>query len=249
MTALAALAYSALLAVAPIPATSQTAETKEPPADAFEEIVVTARKDAPPPTLDAVGYFRRYCYEPNRMTGTSASPSDDLEWEPLDEPARQRFGITDAEVPAFGLAKTSRGSALLLKAERYSRPGGLSESHCTLVVMGGDEHARLPQRLSALFGGSGTQRHVGKRDGSPRIAGWEQWLWSAMPARGSKRWREVNAGLRSGGRATWVVVANLRFYDEHDYVMGDLKTRQGPGKALSVMTLVYTTKPGAKAVR
>lgn len=247
MTALAALAYFALLAGAP---TSQTAETKEPSADAFEEIVVTARKDAPPPTLDAVGYFHRYCYEPNRKTGTSASPLDDLEWERLDERARQRFGISDAEVPAFGLARTSRGSTLLIKAQRFSRPGGLAESHCTLVVMGGDEHARLPQQLSALFGGSGTQRHVGRRHGSPRIAGWEQWLWSAMPGRGSKRWREVNAGLRSADRSTWVVVAHPRFYDDNDYVMGDLKTRQGPGKALSVMTLVYTTRPGgAKAAR
>lgn len=249
MTVFTSVAYLALLIGAQSPAASQTTETNKPPADDFDEIVVIARKDAPPPKLDAVAYFRRYCYEPNRRIGKSALPSDDLDWEPLDDHARQRFGITDAKVPAYGLVNTSQGSTLLLKVERLSRPGGLVESRCTMVVIGGDEHHRLPQQLSALFGGSGTQRHVGKQDGSPHIAGWAQWLWSAMPGRGSKSWREVNSVGRSASRATWVVVTDLGFYSDYDYVMGDLKTRQAPGRPLSMMTLTYTTKPvSAKTV-
>ncbi len=249
MSVIDSIAYSALLIGVQPAAALQTTEATQPPDD-FDEILVTARKDASPPRLDAADYFRRLCYEPTRKTGKPAPPSDDPDWEPLDARARQQFGVTDADVPAFGRAATSEGSTLLFKAERLSRPGGLSESRCTMVVIGGDEHRRLPQQLSGVFGGSGTQRHVGQRHGSPRIAGWEQWLWSAMPGRGSRSWREVNARARGASRATWVVVTDLRFYSDYDYVMGDLKIRQGHGRSLSMMTLAHITRPrSAKAVR
>lgn len=249
MSVIASIAYL-LIGAQPAAALQTTEAAQQQPADDFAEILVTARKDASPPRLDAADYFRRLCYEPTRKTGKPAPPSDDPDWEPLDARARQQFGVTDADVPAFGLAATSQGSTLLFKAERLSKPGGLTESRCTMVVIGGDEHRRLPQQLSAVFGGSGTQRHVGRRDGSPRIAGWEQWLWSAMPAHGSRSWREVNAGTRAAGRATWLVVTDLRFYSDRDYVMGDLKIRQGHGRSLSMMTLAHITRPrSAKAVR
>lgn len=225
------------------PVTSQATVIQELSAENFDDIVVTARKGAPPPKLDAIGYFRRYCYEPNRMTGKSALPSDDLDWEPLGDRTRAQFGIIDTEIPAFGLADASRGSTLLLKVERFPKPGGLVESRCTMAVVGGDDHRRLPRQLSALFRGPGTQRHVGAVGGSPRVEGWEQWLWSAMPGRRSKSWHEINSETRGASRGTWIVVTRLDFYNDHDYVMGDLKTRQGAGKPLSVLTLAYTTKP------
>lgn len=238
----AALALATGLQSAAMP----QATVPEPSFHDLDDIVITARKGRPAPTLDAVGYFRRYCYEPNRLTGRSSPPSSDPDWTPLDHHVRAQFGVADPDVPAFGLTDADDGRTLLLKIERLPKAGGLVESRCTMVIIGGADHRRLPGALSALFRGSGTQRHVGAADGSPRLDGWEQRLWSAMPARRSKSWREVNSRGQAAARGTWVVVTDLRFYDDHDYVMGDLKTRTGAGKPLSLVTLGYTTRLAGK---
>lgn len=214
--------------------------TPPDPADGIEEIVVAARPGPLPPLRDAIEYYRAYCFDANRLSGQSAPPVDDSDWQPLDEATRRRFGVTDPASPAFGLADRRRGRTLLVKFERFARPGGLIENRCTLVVIGGRDHAALVGQMSALFRGPGTERHVGAPDGTPRIAGWRQWLWTGMPQRRSRSWRAVTPS-RSAGGGTWVVVTDPSFYDSFDYVLGDLKIRQR-GRPLSVLSFAYTTR-------
>lgn len=211
------------------------------PAEGLEEIVVAAPPGPLPPLRDAIEYYRSYCFDANRLSGRSAPPVDDSDWQPLDEPTRRRFGLSEPDSPAFGLADRRRGRTLLIKFERLAQPGGLVENRCTLVILGGRDHAALVGQMSALFRGPGTERHVGDPDGSPRIAGWRQWLWTGMPQRGSRNWRVVTPSRAARG-GTWVVVTDPNFYDSHDYVLGDLKIRQ-LGSPLSVLSFAYTTRP------
>lgn len=210
--------------------------------DKLNEIVVSRRKGGPPATLDATGYLRRHCFDANRLSGQSALPEDDLSWEPIDDTARAQFGISDPDIPAFGLADEAREHTLLIKFETLRLKNDIRENRCTLVVIGGEDHAELPNRISAIFKGRGTKRHVGHRDGSEKIDGWQQWLWTSMPSRGSKNWQSITG--RSGGRAsdTWVVVVDDFFFDKHDYVFVDLKTRQGAGIKLSMLTFGFRTR-------
>ena len=224
------------------------AAVAQPPADpdpaSFEEIVVRARPGPPAPLRDAIDYYRSYCFDANRRTGRSAPPVEDSDWQPLDEAMRRRFGVGDPDSSAFGLADRGRERTLLMKFERFARPGGLIESRCTLVILGGRDHAALVGQMSALFRGPGTERHVGERDGSPRIGGWRQWLWTGMPQRRSRDWRVV-ASSRSTRGGTWVVVTDPSFYDSFDYVLGDLKIRQS-GRPLSVLSFAYTTRASGR---
>ena len=214
-----------------------------PPDDGFADIVVTARPGPLRPLRDAIDYYRDYCFDANRLSGRPAPPVDDSDWQALDETPRRQFGVTDAASLAFGLADRARHRTLLLKFERLSRPGGLVENRCTLVVIGGNEHGGLVRQMSALFHGTGTQRHVGAVDGAPRLPGWRQWLWTGMPQRGSRSWRVVagSGPARPGG--TWVVVTDLRFYDNYDYILGDLKIRDSAGRPVSMLSFAFTTRP------
>jgi hypothetical protein len=234
---------SAFLSSALLAGQDQPSEpVQEVVSDQLNEIVVSRRKGAPPAKLDATGYLQRHCFDANRLSGRSAPPEDDLSWEPIDDTARAQFGISDPEVPAFGLADEARGHTLLIKFETFRLKNDLREDRCTLVVIGGEDHAELPDRISAMFKGRGTQRHVGHRDGSEKIDGWQQWLWTAMPSRRSKAWQSING--RSGGRASdsWVVIVDDSFFDRYDYVFVDLKTRQGAGAKLSMLTFGSRTR-------
>lgn len=204
--------------------------------DHSSEILVTARRKTVRSGVDAVDYYRRYCFDANRLTGHSDMPSDDPDWQPLDAENRLKFGITDASVPAFALADPVRRQTLLVKGERFDRPGGLVESRCTMVVIGGDDQKSLPKRISGVFKGSGTQRHVGVTEGTKRLDGWRQWLWTGMPARRSRSWSRIDANN------TWLIVDDLKFYEDYDYILGDLKTKVDGGTPVSTMSFAYTTR-------
>ncbi len=219
----------------------QSPPAQNVPDDKLADIVVTARKGTPPAKLDAIGYYRRYCFDANRLTRKSAPPFDDPDWEPLGDLTRSQFDISDPDTPAFSLVDPDHGGTLLLKFETFSRPGNLVENRCTLVVIGGYDHEALPGRLSAVFRGPGTQRQIGHRDGTERVKGWDQWLWTGMPGRRSKSWQTINGEGRRAPGGTWVVVTDLSFYADHDYILGDLKTRRGDGQPISVISFAYTT--------
>lgn len=219
---------------------------KEAPLENIEDIVVTARKGAPPPKLDAVGYYQRYCFDANRLTGQSAPPFDDHAWNILDDELRARFNITDPEVPAFSLVDAERGTTLLLKFERSLGSGGVRESKCTMVIIGGGDHDRLPGQVAGVFRGPGTQRHVGHRSWGKGPKGWRWWLWTGMPGRRSKSWQTVSNEMRNNPVGDWITVYDLAFYNDYDYIVGDLKTKLEGSKPLSVLSFVYVTKASKK---
>lgn len=240
-----ALFATALFFVAGAPDPPET--PAKPRADSIDvesaaEIVVTARKDAPPAQLDAVGFFQRHCFDAIRVNGRPSTPGADSAWDVLDSKARQQFGITDAAVPAYGLVDAQQGHSLAMKFERFPHKQGITETRCTLAVIGGRDHDRLVGQLSALFRGNGTQRHVGHRDGVPPIDGWKQWRWTAIPSRGAQNWQAWNAQTRGIGIDSWVVVATPAFYDAKDYVVTDLQTRVGPGSPLSMISLAFFSR-------
>lgn len=210
--------------------------------DQLNEIVVIRRLGAPPARLDATGYLQRHCFDANRLSGRSAPPEDDMSWEPLNDTTRAQFGISDPEVPAFGLVDEMREHTLVIKFETFRLKNDLRENRCTLVVIGGGDHAELPDRISEMFKGRGTQRHVGHVAGYEKLDGWQQWLWTGMPSRRSKSWQSINGRSRGRVSDSWVVVANDFFFENHDYVFVDLKTRQGAGATLSVLTFGYQTR-------
>jgi len=211
------------------------------PPDSSEDIVVIAPRGPRPALLDPVSYLAKFCVDPARRTRRFLAPDNDRAWEPLDEAVSARFTAGDPNIPTFGLADPARGHTLLLKFETLAQPGRLTERRCTLVVIGGNDHAMFPNHVSKLLRAPGTQRHVGHADGVPRLSGWSQWLWSGMPSRGSKRWVGVTAAGAARALGTWLVVVTPTFWTEYDYIAVDLKTRQGGVRAVSVLTFSWVT--------
>lgn len=220
---------------------SVDAAVHAPTDERLADIVVTDRRNRKARPPGAVDFHRRYCFDANRRTGRSLAPTDDPDWTPLDADSRIKFGVSDPDVPAFGLRDPEREQTLLLKMERLERSDDHVESRCTLMVVGGTDQGKLASGMSGVFGTAGTQRHVGASDGTPRIPGWRQRLWTAMPDRRSRSWKAIGAGERTNSD-TWVVVSGPSFYDDHDYVMGDLKTRTTPGTPLSVLSFAFVTR-------
>lgn len=242
------LAASFLAAIAPqIDAGPKASPVAE--ADTIADLVVTARPGAPPPLLDAIGYYRRHCFDANRLTGRSAMPEDDPDWRPLDTENRRKFGILDPTVPAFGLVDPKRGHTLLIKAERLPLPPRWRtvEERCTLVVIGGRDHEALVGGLGTVWQAGGTQRNLDDGpDGMAAARGWRRWHWSGMPARGSKSWRALTRGHSAESAALRVV--EPVFYAEYDYIMGDLKTKSA-GSPISVLSFVRAHRPASPDVR
>lgn len=231
------------VAVGSPPAAAQQAAP--PPTEAIDDIVITARPGTPAPLPDAVDYWRRQCFEPMRTARRFAPPEDDGDWAPLDAASRRKFGIADPAVPAYGLADPERGHSLIVKFERIAQPGRLTERRCTMVVVGGRDHARLVPAVSAVFRAVGTRRHVGEDVGTPALPGWEQWLWTGMPPRGSDAWRGVEPKGAGRGGGTFIVVTDRElFYRRNDYIFADLKLRETPDRPLAMLSFSHTTAEG-----
>ncbi len=226
------------------------AQTPAPDAaslDELSDIVVVAPKGAPGVKPDAVAYLQRHCFDANRLHGQSLIPRDDPQWVALDQQTRTQFGLSNADTPAFGLLDEARDQTLLIKFETMELEGGLRETRCTMAVIGGRDHEAFPGRLTSLFRGQGTRRHVGRPNGAQKLPGWRQWLWTAMPNRRSKSWQSINAGRRGSDADGWIVVYdNHLFYSTYNYVLVDLKTRDDPARRVSVMTFAHTTRDKGK---
>lgn len=161
-------------------ASALDAQTQKPASDAaldeLRDIVVVAPKGATGVKPGAVAYLQRHCFDSNCLHGQSLIPLDDPHRVALDQKTRRQFGLSNADIPAFGLLDEERGQTLLIKFETMQLAGGLRESRCTMAVIGGRDHETFPGRLTSLLRGQGTQRHVGRPDGAHRLQGWRQWL-------------------------------------------------------------------------
>jgi len=210
---------------------------------AADDIVVIARPGRREPGPDAADQWRRFCLDPMRRDGRSAAPpADDPDWAPAPEATRRRLALA-AGAPAFDRYDSVRDQGLVLAEQTLERPAGLAETRCTLVILGGPDHAALATRISSLMGGPGTQRHVGESAGIPASPNWRQWAWTAMPQRGSKAWRVVAAPGAERASGTFLVVTDpAGFYASYDYVLADLKTKTDARGTVSVLTLAWTRK-------
>ena len=209
----------------------------------IDDIVVLARRGAPPPLLDPVGYFARHCFDAARHQRAFAPPADDHAWSELDAATRKRFAIIDPAVPAYSLVDEAEGQTLVIKFERLTMPGRLIEHRCTLAVVGGDGHDAFERQISRLFGSGGTQRHVGGPDGVARLPGWRQRVWTGNPLRGSPKWQAYRSDR--GSRDSYLVVTDRElFYATRDFILAEVKTRVGPGRPLSTLMLAWTTRIG-----
>ncbi len=222
----------------------KTAEQKATPPidDSINEIVVTGRHRSKIPIRNVVDYFKKYCFEANRLTGHSETPDDDPDWHALSEVDQLRLGATTPGAKAFGFSDPNAKLSLFLKTEQPLRSDGLHEERCSLIVVGGPEHFPFVDKISAVLHGSPTRRHVGARDGVPKIPGWKQWLWSGMSARHSKTWRVSPTARGSKKRDTWLVVVDKRFYNDHDYLLGELKTTQDGPIRISILSFSHISK-------
>jgi hypothetical protein len=234
------LALSAAAPAEQAPAAAQPLPT--------EDIVVTGFRGSERRAVrpDAVEILREQCFEPARRTRRFAEPSPGPRWIELDERERRQFRIADPSIPAFAMEDEAPGHHLWLKFERFRHPSDTEERRCTLLVIGGRNHERFVDDMSRLFRGGPTQRHVGHGEGSPALPGWEQWLWTGMPARGSKSWKSIEPPR--GTPSTWLLVFDPgQFYDSYDYIMGDMKLRTGRGTALTMLTFSVTSRPRRQA--
>jgi hypothetical protein len=212
-----------------------------PPVD---DIIVTGTRGSEGRKVrpDAVEVLRTHCFEPLRLTRRFDEPSPGARWTELDETERRQFQIENPDSPAYAMEDEARGQHLWLKFERLGYKTNTEELRCTLLVIGGRAHTRFVDDMSRLFRGSPTQRHVGDRAGSPALANWEQWLWTGMPTRGSTSWKSIEHP--KGSPPTWLVVEDVRdFYNSYDFIMGDMKSRKGPGAAVTMLTFSVTTRP------
>ncbi|HEX8449333.1 MAG TPA: hypothetical protein VF652_07060 [Allosphingosinicella sp.] len=216
-----------------------------PPVD---EILVTGRRGNSGRKVrpDAVEVLRTYCFEPARLKRRFDLPSPGPRWTELDESERAQFRIEDPNAPALAMDDEARAQRLWLKVERFDHRGDTQEQRCTLLVIGGRDHRRFVDDMSNLFSGPPTQRHVGQREGSPAIPGWQQWLWTGMPSRGSKSWKRSETAR--GSPTSWTVVVDVRaFYNSFDYILGEMKSRTAPGPAVTMLTFAFTTRLGRQA--
>jgi hypothetical protein len=234
-----------LLALAAALAGSAAAQTTPPPLPPpqddlcnFENIVVTGQRGSPSPQPDPVEFLRRFCFEPLRQTRRAAPPVDQPRWEELEEKTRAEFRVADPSVPAYSFVDQGRGHLLLLKFEQFTHPTQVLESRCTLVVIGGRDHARLQAGMSKLFRRPGVEKHVGQSYGTPFLAGWRQWAWTGMPGRRSKNWRALDSSRNAQGGG-FLVVTDPSFYDQYDYILGDLKMKEGAERPVSMLSFSH----------
>jgi hypothetical protein len=221
----------------------------QPPAEAepdYEAIVVTGSRPNREPLPEPIEHYRRHCFEANRLTRRSAPPGpSDRYWRAADQALRDQLGVVDPGTLVYALTDFVRGHRLILRIERRQVKGQLVESTCRLIVIGGSSHDRLEAGMAALFRGPGTDRHVGHPAGTQRLAGWTERVWTGMPERGSKAWRQYfSTGVR-GRRDSWLVVISDSFYDRNDYILGDLKVSEGRQPRVSILSFAYTSRsPG-----
>lgn len=212
------------------------AQAAVPPPSREGDVTVTGRRIPKTPIRDAIGYWQRHCFDAARLTGAPSTPRSDPDWRRLGAQDRSALRVAEAD-PAFGM-RNADGQLLVITLSSRRPADNLIEHRCTLIVSGGDQ-ARFEDRVGAIFGGSGTRKHVDEVDGIPAVPGWRQLLWAAIPAIGSRDWRVFRT---REAKDTWILVTSPDFFDEAEYVRGDLRVREA-GPALSQLTLIYTRRP------
>jgi hypothetical protein len=239
------------LSAAALAARAQPAAPPEEASD-VEGLTVTARRQVPTVAKpgaadpDPFAFFQDYCFDPMRLSRRSARPVGDPAWRRLGGEARAQLGIADSSTVAYARVDTARGLTLVLRIEQGPMVSevrnDLVQHRCSLTVKGPADAREFKKRMSALFNGAPTDRHLGapSASGHERTPGWEQWLWSAIPMRGSNQWEVFRSG-------SFIVVNAPRFYNRCTYVAGELRHTKDHAAPISVLLLTHTFTRAAAA--
>jgi hypothetical protein len=216
----------------------QAASPPKPEANQTEIRVTARRFDPSAPKQEAIAYYRRYCFESNRLRGHSTMPERDSNWAPLDDELRDKLKLSGPEGRAYQLVDEIRQHTLVL-ASNQSTHDGLLESRCTLVILG-ETDTSLKDDMSDLFHSLPYRGSLEGEFGMETTPGWKHWLWAAKPNRNSKNWNVFRRERDT--TANWIIVLDPQlFYAESNYLLGDLKVKDGPGSKISVMSFVFIT--------
>ena len=201
-----------------------------------DDVVVEGRTHGP----DPLAFFAALCFDGNRLEDRAVRPTDDARWRPIDltavngpgEPGGESFMLTDDDL------------TLVLNIVEGPDPDRdrVQRNACSLTVVGPHDRDALERRMSALFGGAGTTRHL---DFMPAVfpthPGWVQLAWSSIPSRRSTNWSVFQPqGATEPG---FVVVTDPGFYRRSRWIVAELRHGDERGRAVSHISLLHFFRP------
>lgn len=214
-----------------------------------EGVVVTATRRVAtlarpgPASPDPFTVFRDYCFEPNRLHGRSARPVGDHSWKPLDAADRQALKIGDPGTLAYG--RSGAGPPLVLRIEERAVRKTRVQHRCSLIIVGVADQRSFVRGMSGLFNGPGTEKHVDHvLLDYKTIPGWRQWLWQALPSKGSTRWA-VYRNRRSPNPLGHLLFLTGPFenYGGMSYVTGEVVHTEHAARPISILSVARTFRP------
>ncbi|MBU1326130.1 MAG: hypothetical protein KJ676_12890 [Alphaproteobacteria bacterium] len=203
-----------------------------PPPTRVDDVVVEGHARRPDPFT----FFAALCFDGNRLDGHAVRPVDDTRWRQVAVPASNDQDPATGET--FLLSEGDLTIVLTINEGLDPESDRVQRNTCSLTLVGPHDQAVLERRMSALFGGAGTSRHL---DFMPLVfpthPGWVQLAWSAIPARSSSNWTAFQARGASG--PGFVVVTDPGFYRRSRWVVAELRHSDDGGVPISHMSLLH----------
>ncbi len=181
-------------------------------------------------------FFAALCFDGNRLDGRAVRPVDDPRWLAVTVPAATDQGLVTGEAFVFneGDLTVVLNIAEGLDPERDR----VQRNACSLTIIGPHDQEALERRMSALFGGAGTTRHLDFMPTAfPTHPGWVQLAWSLIPARSSSNWAVFQP--RGASEPGFVVVTDPGFYRRSRWVVAELRQGDDGGSTVSHLSLLH----------
>lgn len=220
---------SAFLALI-LAALSSPPQDPPPPATRVDDVVVEGQARRP----DPFAFFAALCFDGNRLDERATRPSDDPRWRAVTLPSAGDRGLPVDETFVFG--EGDLDVALNISEGPDPDRDRVQRNACSLTIVGPHDQAGLETRMSALFGGGGTARHVEYMpEAFPAHPGWSQLAWSAIPSRGMSSWTVYSTGF--------VVVTDPIFYRRSRWIVAELRRAELDGQPISHISLIHFFRP------
>ncbi len=213
-----------------------TAQDPPPPATRVDDVVVEGQARRP----DPFAFFAALCFDGNRLDERATRPSDDPRWRGAVVPAVDGQGLPPGET--FVLDEGDLTIVLNIVEGPDPDRDRVQRNACSLTIVGPHDPEDLERRMSALFGGAGTSRHL---DFLPSVfpthPGWVQLAWSAIPARATSNWKVFQP--QGASEPGFVVVTDPGFYRRDRWVVAELRHSRPDGITVSHLSLLHFFRP------